>query len=109
MATFKCNNCGNLHGARVDNCGSCGSPDVPILQENPPTLPPPPLAGIDPEQAEEVTEALIDCLTNAASFFRAGAEWFRSNTDTKRDPLNPDLRGEKWPGGPSSPTVDGKK
>jgi hypothetical protein len=96
MATFKCRTCGNLHGAKVENCGICGSADVALLPETPATLPPPPIPGIDPEQTEEITDALIECLSNAAAFFRAGAEWFRANTDTKRDP---------WPASPPGPTV----
>jgi len=28
MATFKCQNCGNLHGAPVETCGMCGSASV---------------------------------------------------------------------------------
>jgi hypothetical protein len=52
----------------------CGSQDVGLLVE---TMPPPPVA-LDPEQAEQVSESLID-------FLRAGAAWFRQNTDTVRD------------------------
>ena len=41
MAVFKCNDCGNLHGARVDNCGMCGSLAVVLLDERTPkTMPP---------------------------------------------------------------------
>lgn len=39
---FKCNACGNLHGARVESCGMCGSQDVALVVETPPTVPPPP-------------------------------------------------------------------
>lgn len=117
MPVFKCNQCQNLHGARVEACGMCGSQDVALVQD---TLPPAP--GLPPEfsagaekvvellreRLDDVAEGLIDFLHSGSSFFRAGAEWFRSNTETKRDPANPELRGPQWPG-PSSPTVDGPK
>ena len=38
---FKCNACGNLHGARVESCGMCGSQDVALVVETPPTDRPP--------------------------------------------------------------------
>jgi hypothetical protein len=45
---FKCNACGNLHGARVESCGMCGSQDVALVVEIPPTVPPPPHAASSP-------------------------------------------------------------
>lgn len=120
MAIFKCKTCGNLHGAAVESCGMCHSGDIEQVHEEPTTPGTlPPAAGLPPEFAagadrmielmrerlDDVAEGLIDFLHSGSSFFRAGAEWFRSNTDTKRDPVNPELRGPQWP---DSPKVEGK-
>lgn len=112
MAIFKCMTCGNLHGAAVESCGMCHSGAIEQLHEEPTTpgtLPPPALPPEFAAGAEKmIDEGLIDFLHSGSTFFRAGADWFRSNTDTKRDPLTP---ADKWPAtsSPSSPTVDGPK
>ena len=34
MGTFKCQACGNLHGAPVEQCGLCGSPRVVLVNDD---------------------------------------------------------------------------
>ena len=119
--TFKCNTCGNLHGARVETCGMCGSRDVQqLFEERPDTLPPVAPLGFNPkeigekvidrigEKLDAVAESLVDFLEQGTRFFHHGAEWFRSNTDTVRDPVDP-LRGPKWPEGPKVEGQPGSK
>lgn len=61
MATFKCNNCGNLHGARVENCGMCGSEDVALMNETP-NAPPAGSSSSPSSEAAQFFEAFKDLL-----------------------------------------------
>jgi hypothetical protein len=74
MATFKCNACGNLHGARVDNCGMCGSQEVALLPDVPPTEPPPPpRADALPSSADaaSIGDVLKPLFEDALDYVRA--------------------------------------
>lgn len=68
---FRCTDCGNLHGARVDACGMCGSQAIVFV---PDTVPPPPglegLAAVSEERGAELVDAAID-------FFRCLSAWVR--------------------------------
>jgi hypothetical protein len=86
---FKCERCGNLHGARVDACGVCGSGAVALLieaQGKP--------CGDDGLTPEVQPDLQLDFTIAAIDLMRAATTWFRQGTPTERDPL----RGDKFPG-----------
>lgn len=70
MGVFKCQACGNLHGAPVEHCGVCGSPSVvavdnegnPFVGEPPaPGAAPPGLAFLrERDEAEQKRRAGLD-------------------------------------------------
>jgi hypothetical protein len=91
MSVFKCQQCGNLHGAPVEACGMCGSPSVVAVDEQGNAFPGPGTpqpARLPPAvDSPEVSEALL-------GFLHAGAAFFRANTPTVRDPeREPDPEG----------------
>lgn len=78
---FKCNNCGNLHGARVENCGMCGSQEVSLVVDTPKTLPPPPLSP------EGVAAAVDPVAAALGPLFEKAFEYVRDRDEARTDRL----------------------
>jgi len=72
MTIYKCADCGNLHGARVDSCGMCGSLKVAASEEAPPSAPPsaPPDFDLGP-LVGRLVEALIELADAGTTFILA--------------------------------------
>lgn len=76
---FKCNACGNLHGARVESCGMCGSQDVALVVD---TLPPPPVTTPD------AVAAAVDPVAAALGpLFEKAFEYVRDRDEARTDRL----------------------
>src|SRR6476620_10707189 len=81
---FRCTDCGNLHGARVDASGMCGSQAIVSV---PDTVPPGPglegLAGVTDERGADLVDAAIE-------FFRSFSAWVRAQgVDVPHPPTTP--------------------
>jgi hypothetical protein len=79
---FKCNACGNLHGARVESCGMCGSQDVALVQEIPPTQPPPPAGDAPSSQSPDAFFA-----ETIAPLFERALAYVRQRDEDREDRL----------------------
>jgi len=79
MATFKCQDCGNLHGAPVETCGMCGSPAVSLVVD---TMPP---SGGVPHEASAQPDAF------AAAFgplFKEALDYVRDRDERRESRLS---------------------
>lgn len=88
---FKCDKCGNLHGAPVTTCGMCGSGAVSLVLEKQ-------AASADVFLPDVTPDLQLDFTISAIDLMRAATAWLRQSTPTVREPESDPLTSDKWPG-----------